>query len=202
MGRNKMDQFIYGCRISEHQTAGKGSTKKEAKQNAAAEMLKVIEKLIQSTNSILDAPLQQGDVEANIPAQKVETIMKVPILPILELPSVEETLAEYRRMKNGAPPTISDSIRNRTKFFLNQQNSAKAKEILLDHSIYLTARERVTRVFGAMNLEFEIQSGPKGTGLLLFMLRDCSHDCVIAGETEDKLFEKVIDFLRTMLNVQ
>lgn len=124
-------------------------------------------------------------------------------LKIEELPTVEEVIAEFRRLKRGKSATPArGNLRDRNNFFLKlpEPSQKKAKEFLIqDHSNPVEAEHIVDGAMGALNLKYEVNRYPRNRAV--FTLVDSTYDCTITA-SYDELFSNVIDYLKTMLNMK
>lgn len=182
-GEAHQKTFTVNCNVMEHHEFGNGSTKKEAKQNAAKNMLDHFK-----------------DPNSNF----LENYVTPSPIEIEELPSVEDVLKEYRRLKKQTHTSVNSSIRYRKNFFLKlpEKNQANAKRFLSDNYLYLAGpKEVVKQVFNALNLEFKIQNMPNNRNFKIFTLENANYDCTII-ETAERLYERVIEYLKVMLNMQ
>lgn len=180
-GQDHKKEFTFVCNVEKYQCHGTATKKQLAKQNAAMAMIKLIEEKIE--------------------AKEVEAGSSV-ALTIEELPSIDELLAEYRRMKKKhvTPPT-SGNLRDRNNFFvkLPKENQTQAKQILKqDHSNPVQAKCIVHEAMTALNLKYEINRF--GGNRAIFTLVESTFDCTITA-IYDELFVTVIDYLKTMLNM-
>lgn len=185
-GEAHKKEFRYSCNLGDHQSHGIGTTKKEAKQRAAKQMYELIDSSDSSSLSGCE--------------NECENVQW--LIPLEELPTVEDILAEYHRLKKQyvSPPNIG--IRYRKNFFLKLplENRMKAEQILIqNHSDGLaSARNIVDDVMRTLKLNYNVR--PKSS-LFVFTLEDSDYDCVIMSQQSD-LYYKVIDYLKTMLNVR
>lgn len=123
-------------------------------------------------------------------------------LVIEELPTVDEVLAEYRKMKCKPTTSAKTDLRHRKDFFLKlpKENQTNAKQVLMtDYSNPIEAKLIIHKAMQALNLEYEIKKF--GADRAIFTLNDPNYDCTIA-ERPGELFDRVIDYLKTMLNMQ
>lgn len=161
-------------------------TKQNAKRMAAEGMLKLLDNI--------PAPAE------NETSNGLGQVGPAP-LPFVDLPTIEEVLAAYRRLKKSYIKPITSSIRFRNNFFLKLplELRSKASDILLGNEIG-TAKEMVHLVCKALRIEYKI--GSIRGKFKTFELVDCSYDCVIVEVSYDTLFEKVIDYFMYMLNLK
>lgn len=184
-GQDHQKQFTFACTVEKHQCQGTASKKQLAKQNAAMAMIKLIEEKIQANDLVS---------ENGVPHSSVG-------LTIEELPTVEEVLAEYRRMKCKPATAAKHDLRHRKDFFLKLpvENQMKAKQVLMnDFSNPTEAKRIVHNAMEALNLKYEIKKF--GGNRAIFTLKETKYDCTIA-ESYAELFIRVIDYLKTMLNM-
>lgn len=187
-GEDHCREFTFECRVGPDQCVGAALTKREAKQIAAKNMLERLE------DKSLDSESTSGD---SIDSDN----QTVPwVIPLLEIPSVEEVLNEYRRLKKPYIKPVTDGLRYRKNFFLKlpEPNRREAQRILtIDDSF--SPIDVVDQTFKALHINYTVEkvSGNK----LRFALIDCDFDCVIFGHPHELYFE-VIHYLRTMLNFQ
>lgn len=173
-------EFTYACFVGNNECTGKGLTKKSAQRMAAEKMLKLLN----------DMPADRRTKNDDFPNP----------VPIIDLPSVEEILAEYRRLKAPHIKPVPCSLRKRSNFFLElpEDDQSEARKILMEKSaMFATDAEMVHLVCTALNLKYEIVNK---WHYKIFSLIDCDYDCVIV-DSAGALFEKVIDFFKIMLNV-
>lgn len=168
------------CRISDITRTGTSSTKKVAKQIAAREMLNAVESIEESN--------------------KLNRIATIDVEP------PEKIFRAYVALKRrSVRPRGPEKIRNRHCFYLQlpEEDRNEARNILMDDSsaIYGTSKDRVHLACTALKLKYNvsiIENHPKQFSVF-YLIGD--HDCVIAGK-EDDLYNRVIDYLKTMLNLQ
>lgn len=192
-GESHNREFKISCRIGNDQTLGGGSTKKEAKQIAASEMLKMIDELFHHRGSSSDSGSGGGSI-----GDEVELAF-----PLVELPSVEESLAEYRRLRKSDTPPIPSNIRVRQNFFmkLSRECRMKAAQILMHHDQgSINAKDTVDDVFSQLNIRYGVMP-LAASNVVVFHLIDSVYDCVIMGRAQD-LYTRVVDYMKVMLNYQ
>lgn len=185
-GQDHQKQFTFNCIVEKYQCQGTASKKQLAKQNAALAMIKLIEEKI-AENELVS--------ENGVPHSSATLIREV-------LPTVEEVLADYRRMKCKSTVSVKPGdLRHRKDFFLKlpKENQAKAKQVLMNNTNLVEAKYIVHEAMEALNLKYEIKKF--GANRTIFTLKDSKFDCTIS-ETHDELFDRVIDYLKTMLNMQ
>lgn len=73
--------------------------------------------------------------------------------------------------------------------------------MLSKDQVLFGAKEIVDQALKALNLNYEIKPLASPRGFKRFCLLDTKYDCVII-EHIDTLFVKVIDYLKTMLNIK
>lgn len=191
--------FTFACRLGSKVYEANGSTKSDAKRAAAQEMLKQLSNLDQSQLKI-DENGESADESTS-----EDSAIEIPrTLPVLELPSVEEVLAEYRRLRTPHLNPVKCALRIRPNFFLKlpPENKQNARNILLGNSIiYGTNKDRVDSICKALNLNYRINSIYCAERYNIFELVDCEYDCVIVG-CGSALYDHVIDYFKNMLNLQ
>lgn len=126
-------------------------------------------------------------------------------LTILDLPSVEEVIAEYRRLKTPHIKRQTSLLRVRPNFFLNLPKADRAiARVLLtrQNGRFHSDKEIVHLVCESLKLKFMIHDICLNNGNhKIFSLVDCDYDCVIVG-TASTLFAEVIKYLKTMLDIE
>lgn len=175
-GQDHQKEFTFVCKVEKYESRGTSTKKKLAKQIAAMEMISLIEK--------------DGSFGSLVR------------LDIEDLPSVEEVLADYRRMKNKCVPVATSNLRYRNDFFLKlpREDRSKAEQVLSqDYSDQIQAKKIVYAALAALNLKHEIKR--VGRNRAIFTLVEPNFDCVIT-ENNDELFARIIDYLKNMLNMQ
>lgn len=186
-GESHQREFTFGCKLGLNEKHGIASTKKEAKQKAACLMLECIgEEFSSDTESSFS--------ESCDPASWV--------LPLQEIQSVEEVLAEYRRLKKPYIQPVEDGLRNRQNFFLKlpEADRLMAQNLLMCYCAdVISAKDIVDEVCEVLRLKYRLES--RRNGLKVFALAETRYDCVIIAKASE-LFERVIDYLKTMLNLQ
>lgn len=186
-GQDHQKQFTFACTVAKYECQGTASKKQLAKQNAAMEMIKLVEEKIEAHELASSNGVQRSG----------ET------MSVEDLPTVEEVLAEYRRLKSKPTEPAVSNLSHRKDFFLNlpKQDQLRAKQVLIKHhSNSIEAQQIVHDTMKALNLEYEIKRF--GGSRAIFTLKDSDKfDCTIA-ERYDELFARVIDYLKTMLNMQ
>lgn len=143
--------------------------------------------------------MQLTDVEINNNDQIVKP------LTVLDLPTIEEVIAEYRRLKTPHIKRQTSILRIRPNFFLKLPKPDRdiARVLLNGKNLMLhTDREIVHLVCEALKLKFRIEDIHLLNGFhKIFSLIDCEYDCVIVG-TASTLFAEVIKYLKTMLDIE
>lgn len=185
-GQDHQKEFTFVCIVDKYQCQGTAKKKQLAKHNAAMTMIKLIEEKIEANELVSENGLANSSVA----------------LDVEDLPTVDEVLAEYRRMKNKSSTPLKFNLRHRKDFFLKlpKQNQTEAKRVLMkDHSDPVQARYIVEEAMVALNLKYEIKRFAGNRAI--FTLIEPKYDCTIA-ERYDELFIRVIDYLKTMLNMQ
>lgn len=184
-------QFTFRCKLGSNETFGTGATKKEAKRKASEEMLTWLE-----ANS--------GDDTTSCGSSSISSNEIVPnIIPLVDLPSVEEILAEYRRLqKPYIQPTV-DGLRYRKDFFIKlpADDRRRAQMILSNRAGLLSDWDIVDQVCKALALKYEFKAMATPPNYRRFSLIDSKYDCVII-EHADKLCGRIIEYFKTMLNMQ
>lgn len=153
----------------------------------------------------LEALFQKEDTASCDSNSTISSSDVVPnVLPLMELPTVEEVLAEYRRLRKPYIQPAVDGLRYRKNFFINlpAANRRKAQEILtINYMGQLSTKEIVVEALRVLGLKYQITSMDKPANYKRFYLVDSEFDCVII-ERGDILFVKIMDYLKTMLNLQ
>lgn len=174
-----------GCRIGHNQCNGTAPQKKKARQIAAIKMLELLDENSLTSDDSADS----------------ERFEAVPwVIPLLEMPSVKDVLDEYRRLRKPHIKPVTDPLRYRRNFFLKfpEANKKMAQDILKDDEIFRPI-EIIDRVLKALNLKYTVERMQNNNRR--FALVDCDFDCVIVGR-EHELLPKVVNYFKTMLNVQ
>lgn len=182
VGQAHQPEFTMECRVGGSSCTAKGTTKQSAKRFAAEAMLE-----------------QFKDVNVNNNNEAVKP------LPILDLPTIEEIIAEYRRLKTPHIKRQKSLLRIRPNFFLKLPvaDRNRARTILLGQSdISRSDKETVHKACEELKIQYKIEKIVLLNGIhSIFSLIECDYDCVIVGTT-DTLFAKVIDYLKTMLDIE
>lgn len=138
------------------------------------------------------------DVENNNNGQTVKP------LTVLHLPTIEEVIAEYRRLKTPHIKRETSLLRIRPNFFLNLPKADRAiASVLLarKNAMFQSDKEIVHLVCESLKLKFKIEDIYLKNGIhKTFSLIDSEYDCVIVA-TASTLFAEVIKYLKTMLNI-
>lgn len=189
-GEEHRKEFKTTCTIDNFQLSGCGFQKKEAKQKAAMEMLAYLK-----GNADIDGTSSESE--------SLSSCSDVPwILPIEELPSVEDVLAEYRRLKSQHHvPKVMTGIRYRKNFFMKlpKENRNQAIQILTHtYTGIVSPKEIVGAALCALGLQYKIDVKSENH---IFSLINCKYDCVLIGQSFD-IYDKVVQYLKVMLNVQ
>lgn len=188
-GEAHRKEFTYVCKLGDHQHYGIGSSKKEAKQRAAQKMFQLIqEKLNAQDTGSETTSLSSFE---NTPCA----------IPFEEIPTVDEVLVEYRRLKKHYVSPSKMGLRYRKNYFMKlpKEKRMKAEQLLIrNHSGFVSTRDIVDEIMRTLELDYKIESR---SGLKVFTLKDSAYDCVIMAKAND-LFDRIIDYLKTMLNVQ
>lgn len=185
-GQDHQKQFSFACIVGKYQCQGTASKKQLAKQYAALSMINLIQEKIEAEELDSVDGVQRSSVA----------------LAVEDLPSVEEVLAEYRRMKCKSTVPAMTNLSHRKDFFLKlpEQNQMNAKQVLMhDYSNPAEAKYIVNEAMKALKLKYEIKKF--GGNRAIFTFVEKTFECTIA-ETCEELFGRVIDYLKTMLNMQ
>lgn len=141
-------------------------------------------------------------IEGKIETKELETLSTKSTMTFEVLPTVEEVLARYRRVKNKTVPPTEGRLSDRSDFFLKlpEKNRTKAKQILVqDHSDPIEAEIIVYETMAALDLKFEIKQ--LKANQVVFTLKESTYDCTIK-DRKDRIFPRIIDYLRNMLNMK
>lgn len=188
-GPDHKREFTFTCRIGMNVTVGIAPTKKEARQKSASQMLRLIDESDATSLSDSDSAIG-SDVIGTFTFQEVK------------LPTVEESLAEYRKLKKTSIRPSPGRLRYRQNFFMTfplESRRTAADVFLLYDQKMISAEEAVDHVFKLFNMKYEVDSCTAAPHMKVFSLVGTKHDCVIMGRT-DELKAKVIEHLKIMLN--
>lgn len=180
-GQPHAPSFTVVCRLASIQRSGEFSTKKGAKQLAAQAMLNIIQQL------------------------PVENDEKKQIAP-LDFEPPEKVLRTYRELKkNDIKPQVID-LSNRHDFFLRLPDAERlaAIKILQDDDptiVSSSEMEKLDFVCKAMKVPYEVADIPNHPKNHKSFIFKGDFDSVHI-DAADKLSERVIDYLLTMLNLQ
>lgn len=188
-GQDHRKEFTFVCNVEKYQRNGTATSKKQAKQNAALQMIKLIEEKIEAKELVSEA---------------IGLLDSSSTLTIEELPSIDEVLAEYRRIKNKSvvSQTMQGDLRSRNNFFLkiSEDKRFEAEQVLMQTYSNIAQAQRIfCRAMKALDLKYEIKL--IGKSQAIFTLIEQSYDCTITTKY-DELFERIIDYLKNMLNMQ
>lgn len=175
-------EFTVECKVDGSSCTAKGLTKKKARYFAAEAML-----------------LQLSDIEIN--NNNDQTVKP---LTVLDLPTIEEVIADYRRLKTPHIKPQINLLRIRPNFFLNLPKADRtiARVLLTGKSgIFLGDEEIVHLVCEALKLKYKIEDISLKNGIHRIFSLDCDYDCVIVA-TVGTLFAKVIKYFKTMLDIE
>ncbi|XP_055308511.1 uncharacterized protein LOC129572558 [Sitodiplosis mosellana] len=185
-------EFTYRCKLGTNETYGVAATKKEAKRIASEEMLKKLEAQLEREDSTScdSSSICSNEVVPNV-------------LPLMNLPTVEEVLAEYRRLKKPYLQPVVDGLRYRKNFFMNLPAGDRrmAQQVLTNRSDVVSAKEMVDQTCKVLNLKYEIKPMKTPPNYLRFCLIDTKYDCVFI-EHSNKLFSRIVEYFKTMLKMQ
>lgn len=126
------------------------------------------------------------------------------VIPLLEVPSIEEILADYRRLKKPYIQPVKDGLRYRKNYFIRLPSADRnnAQQALMHNvSSSISAEDIVDQTCRALHLEYEIRAMSTPPKYKRFCLLDTKYDCVIIDHI-DIIFSKIIDYFKTMLNLQ
>ncbi|XP_055320466.1 uncharacterized protein LOC129577455 [Sitodiplosis mosellana] len=171
--------FTYVCQVSKIKRTGTFSTKKGARQIAAREVLEIVQNCVQN---------EEKKLIATIDAEPPEKVFRA-----------------YRELKEIPAKPKAHRLRDRHNFFLRLPEADRnaAKKILMDDFsvIYGTAKDRVGLVCSALKHEYKVIDIPNHRQQFkAFYLLD-DYDCLITAKEED-LYDRVIAYLKTMLDLQ
>lgn len=164
--------FTAVCQVSSIKRSASSSTKKNAKQIAARAVLDIIQK---------NSQLQLKPVVSDSPNKIFRLYHELRKTPQIK----------------SKPKTLS----NRHNFFmlLPENDRIRAQEILLDENG--TNKDKVHLKCNALKLEYEIRNAnKKHPNFKIFTLKK-GYDCVLVGP-DPELYDTIIDYFKTMLNIQ
>lgn len=179
-GPAHLPEFIFSCTVGKHSADGVSKNKKDAKKSAAQGVLKLIDEY-----------------------EKANTT--VPAIQELVLEPTEQVYAEFRRLKKQRPRKASESLADRHRTFetFPKQQVAEAQAILrsdcLDEDI--TAKEKIYMICHTFDIEPMFKEiGKYERRMKLFEMRGQCEYAFIGQEPE--IWNRVIGFLKTMLNIE
>lgn len=184
-------EFTFRCKLGIIETFGTGPTKKEAKRKASEEMLMRLESNLVDDSTKCDSnSICNNEIIPNI-------------LPMIELPTVEETLAQYRRLRKPYIQPVVDGLRYRKDFFIKlpADDRRQAQKLITNRGGVLSDTDIVDQVCKALKLKYEFKAMSTPTNYRRFSLIDTKYDCVIIDHS-DNLCGRIIDYFKTMLNMQ
>lgn len=182
-------EYTFCLELGTFKTYGIANSKKEAKRKASEEMLKLLEVLLEKEDS------------TSCDSNSISSSEVVPnVLPLVELPTVEEILAQYRRLRKPYLQPVVSGIRYRKNFFLKFSPAERHNAHQVLTNSYLSPIEIVDQTFKVLNLKYEIKSMDKPPNFKRFCLVDSKYDCTLI-EHANILFPRIIDYLKTMLNI-
>lgn len=171
--------FTFVCKLSSVKRIGTFTTKRGAKQIAARRVLEIIQNFSQNDEKKLIAT-----VDAEPP---------------------EKTLRRYREIRKLPTKPTTLRLRDRHNFFLRlpEADRNEAIKILMDDSmvIYGTNKDKVDLICKALKLKYAITDVPNHQQQFKAFNLIENFDCVLVGK-EDNLCDLVIDYMKTMLNLQ
>lgn len=172
--------FTFSCHVGDKKANGTASTKKGAKEIAARNLIKIIDSYQNEEYS----------------------------LQILELPNIEEILAEYRRLTKNKDYTKPKNagVRRRNLFaYKTKEQRNSAIEILKGNDPFLgSSGDIVARTCKSLNVEYDISDIPrhrKNYKIFTVTNTDSNYDCVLVGSPHE-LHDMIIDYFKTMLDVE
>lgn len=174
-GEPHRPEFTVICEMASIKRTGKFTTKKGAKQNAAAAMLEVVQSF--------------PDVEER------QQIARVDVEP------PERTFRTYCELKKSDIKHVPVRLRDRHRYLLKLpiDDRQQAYEVLVKDTIS-TPRDKVDLACKALKLEYEIKDVLDQPQMKMFVLLG-DYDCVIIEEC-DVLCTRVIRYFNTMMNFQ
>ncbi|XP_031621587.1 uncharacterized protein LOC116339698 [Contarinia nasturtii] len=193
IGKDHQREFTFSCRVGTLHTHGKATTKKVARRIAANKMLELLGIVLEENSTTSDSS------QTELSSVYSDTSTSVPnAIPVLDVPSVEQILADYRRLKKPYLQPVKNGLRYRKNFFskLPPSNQSYAKHVL-SHRGFFTSREVVDNACMALNLKYEIKPMSSPPNFERFYLLETDYDCVVIDHI-DTLFDKVIDYLKTI----
>lgn len=165
--------FTFSCRVGDRLSDGTAGKKKHAKNLAAKAMLEIIR---------------------SEPQKSLDPIV---------LPTLEEVMAQYARMKqnNDYAPAKQTGVRAAHNPFSNVSAIERARAVQILTSDHFSARNKIDSVCKALSVDYEFKHVPKHLhNMRAFMLTNCTHDCVLIDE-QHVLDDRVLEYMKTMLNV-
>lgn len=143
--------------------------------------------------------VELSDIEINNTDQTAKP------LTFLHLPTIEEVIAEYHRLKTPYIKRQTSLLRIRPNFFLKLPKADRANARVLlttKNGMSHSDKEIVHLVCESLKLKFKIDDIYLKNGIhKIFSLIDCEYDCVIVG-TDTTLFAEVIKYLKIMLDIE
>lgn len=180
-GEPHRPSFTYTCTVKDRKCEGTAANKKCAKNRAAIAMLDVM------YNDLL--PNDER------------------MIPIMELPSVEETLAAYAAIKRNCKDFVSQKkccggARSHPFQNATDEQRRRAVDILKGKELYCsTPRDVIDAVCKALQFEYEIkQVHGHANSMRQFCLNNTPAICVLIEEASE-LNERVLEYFCTMLDV-
>lgn len=179
--------FTYVCQVASIKRTGTFSTKKGAKQIATRAVIDVLQKFKQNEEQMQIATV---DADQNEGQRQVEN-------------DDDEPLPTYNKLKESQSKLWAPRLRDRHNYFLQlpKEHRIEAEKILMDDSPDIKSSDKVDQACTALKLKYNVIDAPNHEeGLKIFHLRG-NYDCVIAAKEID-LYNRVIDYFKTMLNLQ
>lgn len=171
-GEDHCPIFTAVCQLASIKRTSESVTRKNAKQIAARAVLEIV----QNENQLQLAPAVSD------PPKKL--------------------FRSYHELrKTPQVKSMAKTLHNRHNFFLQlpEEDRVRAQEILIDDGI--TNKDKVALACNALKLQYEIQSANrKQPNFKIFSLKE-GYDCVLMGKVPD-LYDRIIDYFKTMLNLQ
>lgn len=114
----------------------------------------------------------------------------------------EKIIKTYRELKKSGNKYTAIRLRNRHQYFrhLPAEDRKNAYDILMkDGAMTDSSREIVDLTCRTLNLKYQIKDIPEHPDRFKAFILLGDYDCVIV-ENENNLYDKIINYLKTMLN--
>lgn len=181
-GSPHLPVFTLRCEVGEHVGEGKSSTKKSAKNIASEQVLRLIETAEEAAQTVV---------------------------PEIIIPPVEDVIGKFRKLTGRAKRKINGKevrLCNRHRYFESfpDDKIEEARAIICGLHYYeeLSDKQKVQMVLDHFEIPHKMSPQILTTGQVLYVFElTGDFDCLFSEWHDEQIWPRVLDYLRTMLNI-